>query len=363
MNQRILIIGAGLGGLALYKALDKNKFTVHLADKRRELGSLGYGILFYPIGGYALRRLGFSSDFVQNLGKSYSQYYFRNEDATLRDIIDYSSVSQEFGDYKGVSRGDLYKPLFADINSDDLLLGNRVVGMSESSNEVQVTFEDGTIRTYDFVIGADGAHSTVRQSILPDSQLEKLGATFMWTWVLKSELEAIPPRPTLYFGEKANLGVLDVNDPERVVAFCWFTEDALGREASHEEWNDYIKEHFSSFGGIVPSVLRSLYKQHDRFVHRDYQLKLPTWHKGRVGLIGDAAHALSALTGLGSALALEDGAFLAELFNKTDDLGSAFQHFENIQRPRTINVKLEDFATTEGSLSIMREIFSSSPLR
>lgn len=363
MNQRILIVGAGLAGLALYKTLDKNKFTVQLADKRENLGSLGYGILFYPVGGYALRRLGFTPEFIQNLGKPYSQYHFLNEDATLREIVDYRNLVREFGDYQAVARNDLYQPLFNGVDSEDLLLDCSVIEIKQDENEVQVTFEDGTIRSYDFVVGADGAHSVVRQNIFPDCVPEKLGSTFLWSWVPKSAIDTLPDHPTLYFGEKANLAVLDMLDPERAVMFCWFTKEALDKHASHDAWNDYIKQNFSSFAGIVPSLLKALYAQRDRFVHHDYQVKLPTWQKGRVGLIGDASHALSILTGFGSSLALEDGVFLGELFNKTEDLVGAFSQFELTQRPRTIDVTLETTGTTEKALNTMKRIFGSSPLR
>lgn len=363
MNKRILIIGAGLAGLALYKTLDKTRFTVHLADKRQNLGSLGFGILFYPVGGFALRRLGVDAESVKNLGWPYSQYYFRNTDATLREIVDYGPLVTEFGYYQAVARDDLYQPLFKDINADDLLLGHAVTEIKEADTEVHVTFDDGTVRTYDFVIGADGAHSIVRKTLFPDSKAEPLGNTFLWSWVPKKDVEALPPRPTLYFGDDANLGVLDMKDPERAVAFCWFTKETLDKNADHAAWNDYLKQHFSSFAGTVPSIMEAIYNQQDRFVHSDYQVKLETWHKGRVGLIGDAAHALSILTGLGSSLALEDGVFLGETFNKTDDLANAFQNFESTQRSRTIDVTLDRFAQTEGALAIMKEIFSSSPVR
>ena len=87
-KKRILIVGGGLAGLALYAALDKGRYDVTIAEKRPWLGNLGFGILLFPVGLNALRRLGIGQDIVARHGTPYSEFRKHDHEGNLTAAMD-----------------------------------------------------------------------------------------------------------------------------------------------------------------------------------------------------------------------------------------------------------------------------------
>ena len=360
MKSTVLIVGGGLAGLSLYAALDKEKYGVTLAERNPRLANLGFGILFLPIGYQALKRLGYADRLIADLGKRYEDFCKHDQHGLLAENMDYRPLARDFGPFAQVGREQLYQLLTSRIPKENIRHA-AVASIWQNDGAATATFADGTTQTYDYVIGADGVHSAVRTSLFPEAIAQPSGMAYIWAWVSRDASANLPSQPGSYAADDIGMGLLDIADPTRICVFFWFSDKENLNRKEPETWLPFLREKFAGFTGIVPGILANLPPANQLYMHYDYSLELSAWHQGNVAVLGDAAHAITIFSGLGSSLALEDGLFMGKLLNSLHPL-DAFREFERVQRPRTQGIALEKLGNVEENLAIMRAVFSSSPL-
>lgn len=211
-------------------------------------------------------------------------------------------------------------------------------GQLADGQQVVVHFEDGSFERGDFLIGADGLHSRTRQLILPEA-LRPTYSGFVDCGGFAYPSPALPVtgRMQMTFGRRAFFGSVAKPDGE----VCWFSnlrwpqEPRRGELAalSDEEWRRLLLEAHADDHEPIPTLIRSTPGPLGRW--GVYELpSLPTWHRGPVCLIGDAAHAASPHMGQGASTALEDALVLARCLRDAHDVTRAFAAFESLRRER-----------------------------
>jgi 2-polyprenyl-6-methoxyphenol hydroxylase-like FAD-dependent oxidoreductase len=202
-------------------------------------------------------------------------------------------------------------------------------------------FADGTSAEGDFLIGADGVHSAVRAHVIPNGpQPFDTGLIGFGGFLPRSLLENTPigQRVETTFGQSGFFGCgLCSPDPQDGVMW-WSTQPAQGIDvATFRAMSlDEIKRHLLKFhAGWHDPIPRLLEAAENITVTATLDVAtLPTWWRGRVLLIGDAAHATSPHAGQGASLALEDAMRLGRIMRDGQELDVTFQTFENERRPR-----------------------------
>jgi 2-polyprenyl-6-methoxyphenol hydroxylase-like FAD-dependent oxidoreductase len=239
-----------------------------------------------------------------------------------------------------VHRSDLHRALHdaAVARGIPVVHDARLVGAEQTADGVTATFADGRTATADVLIGADGVRSTVRRLIDPDAPGPDFTGLLGFEGLAGHEVDAEPGTMTFSFGKKAYY----LYWPERGGGTRWGAnlpyDRALSlteaREVPTATWWETLRETYADDdpgGALIRSTpVESL--EVTGALH--IMPKVPHWHRGRMVLVGDSAHAPSNSSGQGASLAIESAVELARCLRDLPDVPSAFAAFEGMRRAR-----------------------------
>lgn len=324
-ETRILVVGAGIAGLAAARTLARAGFSVEVVERQPDWDEAGTGIYLPGNASRALRALGLEQA-VSARGVVIPQQRVSDDRGRLLVAVDLDELWDGVGPCLALHRADLHAVLLDGARDMPIRMGAEVRGLQERSGTVSVEFGDGAARDYDVVIGADGIRSTVRRLAFGDEATARPVGQVGWRF-----LTACPPELTTWsvmLGHRTAFLTIPIGNG-RVYCYC----DVVS--ASGEERDEDLGRLFSGFAEPVPELLQSIPEQD--LVHRSTieEVVLDSWVRGRVVLVGDAAHATSPNMAEGAAMALEDALVLAECLGRLEAVPAALSAFEARRRPRT----------------------------
>ena len=346
-SDPILIVGGGLGGLTTALALARHGRSARVLEGAPQFGAIGYGIQFGPNVFHVLDRLGLVD---QVLAVSDSPPAVLMIDAlTGKELIRVPTGASFRARFKYpyivVHRIDLHNVLLDACRHEDnveLVSDAMVTGFEDRGETVAVTTADGRSFSGAAIVAADGVRSLFRQKLIGDGDPRPIGYVAHRTIVPMGELKVDVPRDCVALWGGPGLHV--VQYPLRHNTL--FNIVAVFRTATHGDKGDvasYRAELEHTYRDMHPSM-RGLLAMMD--LDRRWQVgdRAPVrhWHKGRVVLLGDAAHPPLQSLAQGACMAIEDGLCLGELIEATDgDFPAAFRRFEAARLLRTARVQLE----------------------
>jgi salicylate hydroxylase len=340
---RIAIIGGGLAGLATAAALAQFGFEAEVFEQSRELGEIGTGINVSPQAVKALRaiRLGDKIAAVANIAPGVLTRDM-NSGARL-DYRDQTAAVARFG--AGIHtfhRADLLQALASGVGPTRIHLDHKLTGIGEHAASVMLTFANGARREADLVIGADGVHSLVRHALYGDDNPTYTGQMVWRALVAGSNVPAEVLEPS---GHVQWLG------PGR----HFFAYYLRGREVvnivTQEDTDAWVDEGWSIPGN--PDDMRASFPNAEpllatllRRVTQCSKWGLFTrpltdhWGRGRIALIGDAAHAMLPNAGQGASQSFEDAYVIARwLAAEPGDPAEALRNFRRVRIPRVHEIQ------------------------
>ncbi|MEU5138968.1 FAD-dependent monooxygenase [Streptomyces sp. NPDC021139] len=360
----VLISGASIAGPALAFWLNRHGYEVTVVEKAGTLRS----------GGYPIDVRGAALDVVEKMGLL----------PRLRDAhIDLRRLTFLHGDGSEVAslhphavtggatcrdlevrRGDLTDALYTAVRDDvEFLFNDSIDTLDQSEHGVDVTFRGGGGRRFDLVFGADGMHSRTREMLFgPEEQFHRyLGYCFA-VFTMRNTL-GLSHETVMWNTPGRAAALYAVGDEDEVHAFLTFARpdppfDAFGDSRAQR---DLIVQVFADAGWEVPAILAALHDADDVFFDAVGQIRMPRWSKGRVALLGDAAHAPSFLTGQGTSLALIGAYHLAAALADRDHAEgfAAYEHatrdFVTLTQDRIGEGGGTLFPTTAGALEQRNE--------
>jgi salicylate hydroxylase len=340
---RVAIIGGGIGGLIAARALCGRGLDVAVYEAAPELREIGAGVALGPNAMKVLRSLGLEDDVRAVAGRS--EWLATRNGRTARVISKTSRQQQAvlFGSASAtVHRADLLDVLARSLPSDIVTLGARCVGVDSDGAAAVARFEDGSELEADIVVGADGIHSAVRASLFgPDAP--RFTGKICYRSVVP--VDAVPGGPppndnTQWLGPHGTIVLYPVRGDELINVVCHYDDEGYRHESwvsrcersevleRYREWHESLLRIFSA--GEV------WYKW--ALYDRD---PIPRWTRGRVTVLGDAAHPMLPYLGQGACQAIEDGCVLAAaLAAETRDPAGALALYERSRRPRASQVVL-----------------------
>src|SRR5262245_58445840 len=360
----ILIVGGGLGGLTTALALARRGVPSRVLEGAPEFGAIGYGIQFGPNVFQVLDRIGVTAAVM---AKADCPPAVLMRDAFTGDILvripTGASFRQRFTHpYIIIHRIDLHHALLDACKQSpaiELLPDAMVTAFDDAGDHVGVTTTDGRSFTGAALVAADGFRSLVRAKLVRDGEPRPIGYVAHRTIVPMTELHADVHREEVVLWGGPGFHI--VHYPLRHGAL--FNIVAVFRTATHGHKGD-VESHRAELQHTYRDAhpaMRELLAMMD--VGRRWQVgdrgPVRHWHKGRIVLIGDAAHPPLQSLAQGACMAIEDGLCLAELIDATGgDFAAAFKQFEAARVLRTARVQLEsraiwDFYHAEG---IAREV-------
>jgi 2-polyprenyl-6-methoxyphenol hydroxylase-like FAD-dependent oxidoreductase len=346
-DDPILIAGGGLGGAAAALALGRKGYRVHVLEQAPEFGVIGYGIQLGPNVFSMFDRLGIT-DAVLALS-------ITPKALLMIDSIDAGVIARvPTGDtfrkrfkrpYVVIHRVDLHRSLLdacKELDNIELLPLAGVAAFEDIGDRVRVTTEDGRVIEGAALIGADGLHSTVRTRMFDEGGPRMIGYVAHRTIVPMADVSAEVYREEVVLWSGPGFHI--VHYPLR--GGTLFNIVAVFKTSTYAEKGDierYRAELDRTYSESHPSMkaLLAMMDLERRWPISDRD-PIRYWSKGRVTLLGDAAHPTLQSLAQGACMAIEDGVCLAETIDLgKGDFASAFRHYESARYLRTARVQFE----------------------
>ena len=349
-SDPILIVGGGLGGLTTALALARRGRATRVLEGAPEFGAIGYGIQFGPNVFHVFDRLGLRDEVLAVADSPAALLMLDALDGKeLIRIPTAASFRARFKHpYIVVHRIDVHNVLLDACRQHDaieLVADAMVTGFEDRGECVALATADGRTFSGAAIVAADGLRSLFRAKLVGDGEPHPVGYAAHRTIVPMAELKADVPRDCVVLWGGPGFHI--VHYPLRHGTL--FNVVAVFRTATHGEKGDaasHLAELQHSYREAQPAM-RALLAMME--VGRRWQIgyrdPVRRWHRGRVVLIGDAAHAPLQSLAQGACMAIEDGFCLAELIHASDgDFAAAFRRFEAARLLRTARVQLESRA-------------------
>jgi FAD-dependent urate hydroxylase len=328
MTLRILVVGAGIAGLAVARAL---RLAGHRPDVVEELPASmlpGAGIYLPGNASRALRQLGLDAP-LRPLGDLIFRQVFLDSRGRELFEMDVAGLWAGVGESRAMSRADLQQVLLTGVGGE-VRYDTGVRDLEIFDAAAKVEFGDGSVAEYDLVVGADGRRSTIRAKAGLGGAATPTGQI-----VYRSVVSGGPPLSdwTALLGRRSSFVAMPMGSRR---LYCYIDETAPDAD-NPEDPRTYLREQFGSFGGPVPAILDAMEKVS---VARTDEVVLETWSRGPVVLVGDAAHATAPTLAQGAAMSFEDAVVLGEELKKAgEDVGVALRAYEERRRPRCAAVR------------------------
>ncbi len=358
--MKILIVGGGIGGLALAAFLETYKIEYDLIEKAPNWQQQGFSIGLWNNGRIMLKKLGLAQEFDRQATRI-KHYIIANGAGKLLRQYDLDSFYNRYGtSYSHIDRQSLHELLLGKIDAARLGLSTTIKELTQTPDRVSVTLSNGKTKVYDLVVGCDGAKSVLRSFISPGTKTLCYEEWRAWYGWISNTL-------------KTKATVSEYIEPSQFAAV--FDDGAktllvLMAPASHGVWDDTagriarLKTIFKNEAAIIPQAFENL---HDEQIMPFDLCSVETkrWFAGRIALLGDAAHALPPHAGLGGGMAMEDAYVLAGELSRIDkdySLQAALARYESVRKPRvalarTLTNRMRGWAMIKSPL--LRKILNS----
>ncbi len=334
-DKKILVSGASFAGLSTAYWMNKFGYDVTVVEIAPALkkGGTPVNILGNTID--VVKRMGLL-DQIQSNKITMETMAFKNSD----DVTERLSFVQEEHAQRGeieyeIERDVLLHMMFEAVKEDvEFIFSDGIVSLTEHNNGMDVAFKSGQSRSFDLVFGCDGIHSAVRKHWFGE---EALFSHFLKTYFSITIVNKllIPENSIEMYNEPGKMVMLNGYNNKTDIVLCFTSEQEIAYDYRNEEQQRaIILNQFKGVGWRAAALLEEVKASETFYFDKLCQMKMPSWTKGRVALVGDAGYCASPAAGRGGSLAIDGAAALADAFLKCNcDFELAFEEYNNSFRP------------------------------
>lgn len=340
-DSQVLVVGAGIGGLAAALALLRAGQRVRVIEQVAELSEVGAGLSITPNAGRALLALGLGDE-LPRIGSTPSLGAIRHyASGEILVTLAQDQSREKYGvPLYHMHRADLHQALLSAVLAlapDALLTGRALHSLQQHDDGVVAVLADGSTLTADWLVGCDGLRSTTR-ALMFGAETPLFTGYVAWRGLVPASLlrpQEIEPPMCMTVGPRRMI----MRYPLRRGSLVNYVALARRSAWAEEGWSvrSQLSELLAEFADFEPTSRRLLEQTPpDRCFQWGLfdREPLPTWTKGRATLLGDAAHAMPPFTGQGAALALEDAVVLGRAAAAAGTVGEALQRYELARHAR-----------------------------
>jgi salicylate hydroxylase len=344
-RPNIVIVGGGIGGLFAANALVNYGLGVSLYEQAPALGEVGAGVYITPNSVRHLQRVGLGPPVDRWGAKVTAQNsrYFHHDGSAIApvQVTDSSGWNATYG----MHRADLVEMLAKALPSGIVHTGHRATSFEQRGDKALVTFANGVVAEGDVVVGADGIHSVLRPYVFPPSHPVFSGSV-AYRGTVRADLVPNWPQEAwlMWLGKAKRFLVYPLRAGALINYVGFVPADAEMKELMKESWSapgdaNALRREFADWDARIGGLLRGVDKTFRSALYdRD---PLPTWSRGRLTLLGDAAHAMLPHLGQGANQSIEDGMALATILSSVtrSTAPGALLAYERLRRERAAKVQ------------------------
>ncbi|MDP3410359.1 FAD-dependent oxidoreductase [Bosea sp. (in: a-proteobacteria)] len=320
--MRILIVGAGIAGLATHRALSLRGFKPTIVDRHPGPGEGGAGLFLPGNSVRAVEQLGLLDALLKH-SHPIARQRICDENGRLLSEIDTAEFWSAVGPCRATRRSTLWQLLREGIDTE--LITTSVEAIDDRDDHCRIRFDDGEIEDYDLVIGADGVGSSVRRLTFPDCRQPEYVGNICWRFIVHNVAGVADW--TVMLGRDRSLLCKPISLSELYVyADLAVPKHEVSRYSAARRLEPL-------FAGPLRPVLTLAASANVHFAEL-VRLRLDRWYRGCVVLVGDAAHAGPPSMAQGAGLAVEDALVLADELAASPSLTVALARFEARRKPR-----------------------------
>jgi 2-polyprenyl-6-methoxyphenol hydroxylase-like FAD-dependent oxidoreductase len=322
--QRVLVVGGGIGGLSTTIALRRGGLDVDVVEKNPAWDVYGVGIIQPPNALRALDAIGVAKECVDQGWPIKGSTAFLADGETQIADDEMPAVVPGLPPANGITRKRLHAILQRHTldTGADVRTGVTVTTLADRDDALGVEFSDGERRDYDLVVAADGIDSQIRSMVFGDEHRAQYTGQVCWRYNLP-RIEGLD-KIWVYLGPSGTAGFCPLAEDLMYLLFIEKPPEGSSLRLQQPDLASTMRERLAPFGGLIAEHRELLVDDAETIYRPVENVRLPPpWYRGRVVLIGDAAHATSPHCGQGAAQAIEDGIVLAQELASDRELSDA----------------------------------------
>jgi FAD-dependent urate hydroxylase len=329
-RRRVLIVGGGIGGLALAPILARTGAAVEVVERASVSGSAGTGLYLPGNAARALRALGLEAQVASRAVEIARQRFYDHRGRLLFEV-DVAELWAGVGPCLALHRAGLHALLREVAGDVPIRIGVTVERLAQRDGVVLVKFSDRTSGEYDLVVGADGIQSAVRRLTFEPTAAPRPVGQVGWRFL------ALRPPEVTTWSVMLGRGTAFLTVPlDGDCVYCYCDVDSpRDHDTAERGPAERLRVLFSQFADPAATLLDALDAAADIHMSTIEEVALDRWAHERVVLIGDAAHATSPNMAQGAAMALEDALILTSCLDTINAIPDALVAFQARRRPRT----------------------------
>jgi len=359
-DKKILISGASIAGLSAAYWMNRLGCKVTVVEIASQPRTAGAAIDIRGETADVTKRMGIYDELKANR-LHVELIEFKNADDTTARLMSTGNEDEELPDDDiEIERDKFISILYGGLKNDvEFIFNDSIIALDETANEIKVAFKNGAERSFDLVFGCDGSHSGVRRVWFGEESeyAHFLQAYFSITTVNKL---LIKQKTMQMYNEPDKSVMLNAYNNKTDIIFCFFSEKEIPydyRDIARQK--EIISEQFTGVGWRTPELLNEVQGLENFYFDKFCQIKMPSWTKGRVALVGDAGYCASPAAGMGASLSISGAAALADALVKNNgDFQLAFADYnknlrpfiEEVQATAELNVKENFIPRTEEAI-------------
>ena len=333
-NKNVLVSGASFAGLATAYWMNERGYNVTVVEVSKGLKKGGTPVNIGADVMDIVKRMGLSERIQANCLNMQGMEFKNADDVTEGELLRDPNAGAPGDDWE-IERDTLLDMMFDCVKDDvEFIFDNTIEALAETADDVGISFRDGSQRSFALVFGCDGNHSRVRKLQFGDEAryAHFLGQYFSITIVDKL---LIKENTTQMYNVPGKGVMLNAYNGKTDIVLCFTSATEIPYSYRDEQQQrDIIFSQFAGQGWRVPELLEEVGNSPTFYFDKVCQIKMPSWTKGRVALVGDAAYCASPAAGMGGSLAIIGANALADAFAKHHgNFELAFQDYNDTFRP------------------------------